>query len=165
MPVVLIFLALLLLDAAWQNTQAQLVTQLGQDVTGFGKWFAALALVSALQWIPGLEKPARWLLGLVLLVLVLTNYKQIFAGFADIASGSGTAPAQTTAAGSPAAATATTAGPAAAVPASAIVGGAAPPIIASPYGQFSPQSVVSQFASNIPGSVMSAALMGFGGVA
>ena len=91
MPLVIALVALILIAVAWNNTQSDLASNLSTDAKGFGKWFAALALVGALQWIPGFEKPARWLIGLVLLVLVLKNYTNIFAGFQNIASSAGTA--------------------------------------------------------------------------
>jgi hypothetical protein len=96
MPLVLIFVALILIAVAWQNNVTNFASALSSDASGFAKWFAALAIVGGLQWVPGMERPARWLLGLVLLVLVVKNYTNIFKGFADIASGTSTASTATT---------------------------------------------------------------------
>lgn len=87
MPVILIFLALILIMAAWNNTQATLAGNLATDVPGFAKWAIAILIVGGLQWIPGMKIPARWLLGLVILVIVLTQGTRIAAGFSDLTSG------------------------------------------------------------------------------
>src|SRR5215472_10848649 len=99
MPLALVFIAAVLLIAAYNNTQGTLASNLSTDVGGFAKWFAAVTGVGALQWVPGMEKLSRWLLGLVLLVIVLKNYQAIFQGFGNIGSVS----AQTAAVPDPAA--------------------------------------------------------------
>jgi hypothetical protein len=93
MPLVLIFVAVILLVVAYQNTVSSFASNLGTDAAGFAKWFVALALVAGLQWVPGLERMGKWLLGLILLVLVLKNYTTVFKGFTDLASAAGSAPA------------------------------------------------------------------------
>jgi hypothetical protein len=93
MPFVLVIIGIVLLVAAYKNTQGNLVTALGADVPPFAKWFLALALVGGLGYVPGMATISRWLLALVLLVIVLTNYQQILAGFTSAGGGAGQAAA------------------------------------------------------------------------
>ena len=73
--------------AAYNNSVGCLMTELETDLPGFVKWFLAIAAVGALGWIPGAEKISRMLLGLVLLVLVLSNYTNLISGFQALGSG------------------------------------------------------------------------------
>lgn len=91
MPIVVLIIGAALLVTSLRNTHGDFATALMHDVPGFATWFVALALVGGLGYVPGLEKPSRWLLALVLTVLVLTSYQQILAGFRNAASGAGTA--------------------------------------------------------------------------
>ena len=77
MPLLLLALGALLLIVAVRNTQAGLASALADDVPGFLKWAAAIVALGALGFVPGLEKPSRYLLALVFLVIVLKNYQQI----------------------------------------------------------------------------------------
>lgn len=86
MPFILILVAGLLIMAAYNNSAGSLMTELETDVPGFVKWFLAISAVGALGWVPGMEKISRMLLGLVLLVLFLSNYQQIFQGFQSVGS-------------------------------------------------------------------------------
>lgn len=92
MPFILLLIAAVFIVSAFQNTQADLAATLEQDAPGYLKWAAALAAVGALGWIPGMQKPSRYMLALVLLVILLKNYQQIFAGF-EAAAGGATATA------------------------------------------------------------------------
>ena len=92
MPFILLLIAAVFIVSAFQNTQADLATALEQDGPGYLKWAAALAAVGALGWVPGMQKPSRYLLALVLLVIVLRNYQAILAGF-EAAAGGATATA------------------------------------------------------------------------
>jgi hypothetical protein len=83
MPIALLFIALVLIVAAWRNTQGTLGTALTTDIPGFATWFGALAVIGGLGYVPGLKTGSRALMALVLTVLVLTSYKQIFKGFSD----------------------------------------------------------------------------------
>jgi flagellar biosynthesis component FlhA len=103
MPIVLILLGAVLLVAAYNNTQGQIASELATDLPGFAKWFLSVALVGGLGYIPGMRTISRWLLGLVLLVLVVHNYKNVMTGFKNAASGASTS---STAQTSPAAAVA-----------------------------------------------------------
>lgn len=92
MPLILALIGAALVLVALRNTQSQLATALEQDVPGYLKWVAAIAAIGALGYIKPLEVPSRWLLALVLMVIVLTNYQQIFQSFQSL----GTAPTPTT---------------------------------------------------------------------
>ena len=86
MPFALILVGAILIVVAFQNTMGQLATELQADIPGFFIWAVAIAAILGLGYIPGLKTPSRWLLGLVVLVIVLTQYKAILSGFTDFAS-------------------------------------------------------------------------------
>jgi hypothetical protein len=161
MPLALVFIALVLIAVAWNNTQSSFAAQLGGDLSGFGKWFAALVIIGGLQWVPGLQTMARWLLGLVLLVLFLRNATNILHGFTDLASGSASA-----AAGPPSPAQAYVANPSNPRITTAEVTGTASGNVSNiqvaqvtnPFAQFSPQTLMQQAG-------FSNSEIGFGGVA
>jgi hypothetical protein len=83
------FLALLigvvLIVSVIRNTQGQLLAALQQDVPAFAIWGAAIFGLSLIGYIPGLKPVSRGLLALVLIVIVLTNYRQILAAFTGAA--------------------------------------------------------------------------------
>jgi hypothetical protein len=89
MPVAILILGALLVIVAFNNSFSALATELEQDIPGYFKWAAAIAAILALGYIPGMRTPSRYLLGLVLLVILLTNYQQIYAGFTAFASSGG----------------------------------------------------------------------------
>jgi hypothetical protein len=89
MAIVLIIVGAVLVVVAFNNTHGQLATALGNDVPAFFKWGVALAAVLGLGFIPGFEKPSRWLFGLVLLVIVLAKYEKIIGGFSKFAASEG----------------------------------------------------------------------------
>lgn len=80
MPVLLLIMGGVLITAALRNKAGDLGAALATDVPAYMRWAGALAGVLALGWIPGGERPARLLAGLVIAVLVLKNYAQIVAG-------------------------------------------------------------------------------------
>jgi hypothetical protein len=90
MPFALLLVGAIVFMVAYQGTHADLANALETDVPGFFKWAVAIAAILGLGYVPGLEKPSRWLLALVLVVLVLTRGKDILAGFTSFA-GSGAA--------------------------------------------------------------------------
>lgn len=94
MPFLALVIGALLIVVAFMGTQGQLATALTQDIPKFFVWAAAIGIIVGLGYIPGLGKPTRWLLGLVALVVVLTNYQKIIQGFSSFA---GTAGQQATA--------------------------------------------------------------------
>jgi hypothetical protein len=86
MPFIALIIGGIMIVAAFQGTHAQLAAALEKDLPGFFKWAAAIAAIMGLGYIPGMERPSRWLLGLVVLVVVLTQYKQIIQGFQNFAT-------------------------------------------------------------------------------
>lgn len=86
-----LLIAVVLIVAAIRNTHSQLLSALQQDVPGFVVWGAAIFGVAVIGFIPGLKPVSRGLLALIVVVLVLTNYKGILSGFTQTWQG---APAQ-----------------------------------------------------------------------
>jgi hypothetical protein len=93
MPVALILIGALLIIVAFNNTMGELATELETDIPGFFVWAVAIAAILGLGYIPGFKQPSRWLLGLVVLVIVLTNYQKILSGFTTFAKTGGAATA------------------------------------------------------------------------
>lgn len=89
------FLALLigavLIVVAIRNSHGQLLAALRQDVPGYVVWAAAIFGLALIGFVPGLKPVSRALLALVVVVIVLTNYREILAGFEGVWKG---APAQ-----------------------------------------------------------------------
>jgi len=76
MILAVIIIGILLIDVGLKGTEHQLASQLEQDFTGtngFIAWFGAIVIIGSMGFIPGLEKPTRYLLGLVLVAIVLAN--------------------------------------------------------------------------------------------
>ena len=81
MPLAFIVIGAALVIVAIKGTHANLGQLLVQDFTGQGAgaghsfliWIAAIAGVAALGYIPGMKVPARLLLALVILVLLISN--------------------------------------------------------------------------------------------
>lgn len=96
MPIVILIFGAILIVSAYKNTYTTLFSNLKSDVPGFAVWFAAIAVVGGLQYVPGLRVPARWLLALVLLVLFMSNYQRILSGIKSASSGAGSAAAAQT---------------------------------------------------------------------
>lgn len=95
-----LLIAVVLIVVAVRGTHGELLTALGQDVPGFAVWGAAVFAVAAIGFIPGLKPVSRGLLALVVLVIVLTNYQAILAGFSSTWQGAD-AQAKGSGAGSP----------------------------------------------------------------
>jgi hypothetical protein len=85
------FLALLIgsvfIVAAIRDTHGQLFAALREDVPAFAIWGAAILGVAAIGYIPGLKPVSRGLLALVVVVLILNNYRQVLGGFQGAAFG------------------------------------------------------------------------------
>lgn len=84
MPVFLLIIALVLIVAAIRNTQGSLFSALMTDVPGFFVWGAAIFALAAIGWVPGLKPVSRGLLALVLMVIVLENYKNVVSSFTNL---------------------------------------------------------------------------------
>jgi len=89
MPFAAIVIGAILLVVALRNTQGDFGDALATDFPGFFKWTMAIGFILGLGFIPGMEKPSRWLLALVALVIVLTQYNAIINGFKSFAGSSG----------------------------------------------------------------------------
>lgn len=161
MPFILLIIAAIMIMAAWNNSVGCLMTELETDLPGFVKWFLAIAAVGALGWIPGAEKISRMMLGLVLLVLVLSNWTQLLSGFQAIggstSAGTGTPNPDPTAAylanpNNPQITNAEIYGTASSSAQAVNINAAGQvPQVASPYGAFDPAAFMADF------------VMGYGG--
>jgi hypothetical protein len=87
MLIVALLIGAILITAAIRNSQGALFSALATDAPDYVIWAAALFAVGAIGFIPGLKASSRLLMGLVITVLVLNNYKAIIAGFQSAASG------------------------------------------------------------------------------
>jgi hypothetical protein len=89
----LVFFALLagviLVVAAIRNTYPTLFAALGEDTPAFVIWAAAIVAVGVLGFVPAIKAPAKLLIALIILVLVLTNYQKILTGLAHAAQPGG----------------------------------------------------------------------------
>lgn len=94
MPFLLLAIGGVLALVAIRGTHAQLGAALEQDMPRFFIWGAALGLVGAVGFVPGMRRPSMWLLGLVVLVLVVSHYKQLFGGVVGVVQGGVPAPTQ-----------------------------------------------------------------------
>lgn len=84
----LILIAAVLIVAAIRDTQGDLFANIREDVAAFGTWGAALIAIGLLGFIPGAKPVSRALLGLVIVVLFVNNYRSIVDGFNKAWSGS-----------------------------------------------------------------------------
>ena len=83
MPFALIGIGIILVIAAYNNKQDVLAKQVREDLTGstgFVYWIAAILIVGAIGYIRPLQVVSRVFLGLILLVLFVTN-QGLFARF------------------------------------------------------------------------------------
>jgi hypothetical protein len=90
-PFIIVIVGAVIAIVAFNNSQGALATALEHDIPGYFKWAVAIAAILGLGYVPGFEKPSRWLMALVAIVVVLTQYQNIFAGFTGFAGSSGTA--------------------------------------------------------------------------
>jgi hypothetical protein len=166
MPALLIVIGVVLAVAAIRNSQGNLGTALETDLPGFFKWALAIGAVGGAGYVPGFQTVSRWMLGLILLVLVLTNYQRMFAGFTTLET---SPPTGGTAATTPSAAYA--ANPTQAIPVADVTGtttgnvnaAGQPAIATTPLT--AGQLMLASAEAGIPSLAVNAALSGFGGVA
>jgi len=76
-----LIIAVVLIVSAIRGTHGDLLGALAADVPEYVVWGAAILGVAVLGFIPGLKPISRGLLALVVVVLILTNYKAIIEGF------------------------------------------------------------------------------------
>jgi hypothetical protein len=94
MPFVFLMLGVLIVVVAYNDAAGNLWNALKQDIPGYFIWALALGIVAGIGFIPGMQKPSRYLLGLVFLVLILKNGTGIVAGLQQFA-GTGAASTST----------------------------------------------------------------------
>jgi hypothetical protein len=92
MPIIVLALGAMLIITAYNDTYAALFQQLGSDIPGFALWGAAILIIYFVSTIPGMDKPAKMFLGLLIVVFLLAN-QGVFANAQAALSGS-TAPVQ-----------------------------------------------------------------------
>lgn len=76
-----LLIAVVLIVVAIRGTQGSLFSALMTDVPGFAIWGAAIFALALIGFVPGLKPVSRGLLALVILVIVLHNYKNVLASF------------------------------------------------------------------------------------
>lgn len=81
MGLIALVIGITLIVAAVRNSQGALFTALEADVPKFVVWAAAIIAVGAIGAIPGLKPVSRWLLALVIIVIIINNYKKLVTGF------------------------------------------------------------------------------------
>jgi predicted membrane protein len=89
MPFVAILVGVILIMVAINNTYRDMAKELETDIPGYFVWGIAIAALVGLGFVPGLKTPSRWLLGLIVLTVALTQYKTIIAGFQQFAGSGG----------------------------------------------------------------------------
>ena len=89
MPFAILLIGAILIIVAFNNSYPALVNELETDIPGYFKWAVAIAAILALGYIPGFKTPSRWLLGLVALVVVLTQWSNIQNGLTSFTSSGG----------------------------------------------------------------------------
>jgi hypothetical protein len=157
MPIALIVIGALLVVVAFNNTMGSLAHELEADLPGFFIWMVAIAAVLGLGYVPGMKTPSRWLLGLIVLVVVLTNYKQMLAGFTGFASSGAGATASGQAAADPA--TQFASSPSGPLPTAGQVAGTAGGAAsgAAGAGSADPAGAAQQVAGQVAGQAIGAA--------
>lgn len=157
MAFVILIIGAILVVVAYNDTAGQLATALKADVQPYLKWALAIAAILALGFIPGMKTPSRYLLGLVAVVILVTNYKQIIAGieaFTGVGSLTPTPSAQQTVGQGTVAPDPTLAGATGGQSAASLGGDApmlannAPPATPSP---FNPATYVGMFTTPVTG--------------
>jgi hypothetical protein len=159
MPFVLVIIGAIIIVAAIRNTQGNLASALEQDVPNYLLWALAIVAVGGLGYVPGMRQISRWLLALVLVVLVLRNYKNLLSGFSAQAIASGPIVQAPTTPGQAAAAS-----PAGQITTAEITGTGSANInanaqaasVSSPFGAFDPAAFLASYEQGYGG---------FGGVA
>lgn len=83
MILVALLIGVVLIVAAIRNSQDALFKAIATDVPEFVVWAAAIVALGVIGFIPGLKPVSRGLLALVIIVIVLNNYKNILSGFTN----------------------------------------------------------------------------------
>lgn len=89
MPFALLIIGLILVITGAKDTHRAMGSQLAKDFTGQGNffwWLAAIFLMGAVGKIPGMQNFSRALMGLVIVVLLISN-KGIFANLTSALQG------------------------------------------------------------------------------
>lgn len=162
MAFVILIIGAILVVVAYNDTAGQLATALKQDVQPYLKWALAIAAILALGFIPGMKTPSRYLLGLVAVVILVTNYKQIIAGieaFTGVGSLTPTPSAQQTVGQGTVAPDPTLSGATGGQTAASLGGDA--PVVIAPTGN-SPPATPSPFDPNTYLAMFSTSATGFG---
>lgn len=83
MTLIALLIGVVLIVAAIRNSQDALFKAIATDVPEFVVWAAAIVALGVIGFIPGLKPVSRGLLALVIIVIVLHNYKNILSGFTN----------------------------------------------------------------------------------
>ena len=83
MGIVILIIGVVVIVAAIRDTHEKLFGALAEDLPAFMVWAAAVFALGAIGWIPGMNPVSRGLLALVIVVIVLTNYKAIIGGLSQ----------------------------------------------------------------------------------
>lgn len=83
MGIVILIIGAVIIAAAIRDTHEKLFGALAEDMPAFMVWGAAVFAVGAIGWVPGMNPVSRGLLALIVVVLVLTNYRAIIEGFSQ----------------------------------------------------------------------------------
>lgn len=83
MILVALFIGVILVVAAIRNSQGALFSALATDIPEFVIWAAAIIAIGSIGFVPGLKPVSRGLLALILIVIILNNYKNILSGFTN----------------------------------------------------------------------------------
>lgn len=76
MPIALLVLGGLLLTSAIKGTEHELGAAVVKDFTGSGSfliWIAAIGIIGGIGYIPYMEKPSRYMLALILVVMCFSD--------------------------------------------------------------------------------------------
>lgn len=87
MPFFLLLVAAIMFLAAYRETQGDLGNLLAEDVPGFLKWALAIVAIGSLGMVPQLRQVSRYLLALVFIVLVVTQYRALLVGITGLDTG------------------------------------------------------------------------------
>lgn len=85
MPFAIVIIGVVIAIAAWNDSFPALASELEQDIPGYMKWGFAIVALLALGYIPGFRTPSRWLVALIALVYVVTQWSAIQAAFTSLA--------------------------------------------------------------------------------
>lgn len=83
MPLFALLIGAILVVASIRGTQGSLFSALGDDVPAYVTWATAIIIIGSIGFIGPLKPISRGLLILILVVLVLRNYKTVVTGFTN----------------------------------------------------------------------------------